>query len=167
MALKKLPEYTGNRISRINRLFHKNRSGYNEEKKVIRMNSHHFHPKDEERFFAELFLRQNKKVITGAPEGVDHLIRTVLNMVAQGKDIGVSLIEGDCTTQEAADILGVSRTFFIKLLQQGSIPYYKVGRQRRVQRKDLLKYDDWRRKKAREEFDKMFSENQEMGFYDR
>lgn len=128
--------------------------------------SHHFHPKDEERVFAELFLRHNRKAISGAPEGVDHLIMTVLDMVARGKDIGVSPIEADCTTQEGADILGVSRTFFVKLLQQGNIPYYKVGRQRRVRREDILKYDNQRRRKARKEFDKMFSENQEMGFYD-
>lgn len=130
------------------------------------MKSHHFHPKDEERLFAEVFLRQNKKAISGAPEGVDHLILTVLKMVAQGKDIGVSTIEGDCTTQEAADILGVSRTFFVSLLQEEKIPYYQVGRQRRILREDILKYDDERKKKSRKDFDEMISENQEMGFYD-
>lgn len=130
------------------------------------MKSHHFHPKDEERRFAEAFLRQNKKAISGAPKRVDHLLLAVLEMVAQGRDIGVSPIQDDCTTQEAADILGVSRTFFVSLLQKGEIPYYKVGRQRRLLRKDILKYDDERRKKARKDFDEMISENQEMGFYD-
>ncbi|MGA8165545.1 MAG: helix-turn-helix domain-containing protein [Waddliaceae bacterium] len=130
------------------------------------MNSHRFHPKDEEKLFAELFIRQNKKAISGAPEGVDHLIMTVLNMVAQGKDIGVAPIEGDCTTQEGADLLCVSRTFFVGLLQQGKIPYYKVGRQRRVRRKDILNYDEERRRKARNDFNEMISKNQEMGFYD-
>jgi excisionase family DNA binding protein len=128
--------------------------------------SHHFHPKDDERLFAEAFLRHNKKAISGAPKRVNSLILTVLEMVAQGKDIGVSPIKGDCTTQEAADILGVSRTFFVALLQKGEIPYYKVGRQRRVLKKDVLKYDDERRNKARKEFDEMISENQELGFYD-
>lgn len=130
------------------------------------MNSYHFHPEEDERHFAKLYLRANKEAITGAPEKVDGLILNILKMVAQGKDFDITSIEDDCTTQEAANILGVSRTFLVNLLKSGKIPYYNVGRQRRLLKKDVLKYNDERRKKTRKDFDEMISENQEMGFYD-
>ena len=44
------------------------------------------------------------------------------------------------TTQEAAHFLGVSRQFVVRLLEDGEIPFHKVGSHRRVTYKDLVSY---------------------------
>ena len=130
------------------------------------MTAEHFHPTKQEQDFAKGFLEQNQGAIEEAPERVNRLIHKVLNIVAQGKDVDVISISDDCSTQEAADLLNVSRTFFVKLLKEKKIPCYKVGTRKRVRRSDVLKYDKERRAESRKDFDEMIKENQELGLYE-
>jgi excisionase family DNA binding protein len=57
-----------------------------------------------------------------------------------GNGITVIPENAELTTAQAADILNVSRSFLIKLLEDGQIPYLKVGKHRRICMKDVLNY---------------------------
>ncbi len=67
-------------------------------------------------------------------------LRALLAPLAQGKMVRVVPLEAELTTQEAAEILGVSRPHLIRLLESGKIPYRKVGTHRRIRVEDLLAY---------------------------
>ena len=60
--------------------------------------------------------------------------------LAEGRPVTLSCHEPVLSTQEAADLLGVSRPTLVRLLDQGVIPYAQPRRHRRVQLADLLAY---------------------------
>lgn len=68
------------------------------------------------------------------------ILLQVAEKLSKGKAIVLMECDTQLTTQEAADMLGVSRPTLIKLLEQGKIPYSKVGRHRRIMLDDLQQY---------------------------
>ena len=70
------------------------------------------------------------------------------------------------TTQQAADILNVSRPFLVKLLDEEAIPYIKVGSHRRIRFKDLIIYKEHRDSKRRKLLDQLIEMTEEAGLYE-
>jgi excisionase family DNA binding protein len=70
------------------------------------------------------------------------------------------------TTQQPADILNVSRLFLVKLLDEGAIPYIKVGSHRRIRFKDLIIYREQRKVMRRQGLKELTQFLQEEGFYE-
>jgi len=64
----------------------------------------------------------------------------LLGHLQKGDGVTFVPISKQLTTQQAADILNVSRPFLIKLLEAGKIPFDKVGRHRRIRARDLFDY---------------------------
>lgn len=75
------------------------------------------------------------------PEGAIHLLKEILQFMANGKAITLISSDSELSTQQAADILGVSRPHLVKLLEEGKIPYRKIGSHRRILFEDLTNYD--------------------------
>ena len=74
------------------------------------------------------------------PQSAVKLICEILNQIAEGNALTLIPKHANLTTQEAADLLNVSRPFFVKLLKAGEIPYQKIGNRRRVLADDVIKY---------------------------
>lgn len=82
------------------------------------------------------------------------ILRNYLEPISQGQMVRVVPLETELSTQEAAELLGVSRPYFIQLLESGKIPYRKVGTHRRIRAMDLYAY----RQKAIEQGRRLASE---------
>lgn len=97
------------------------------------------------------------------PRSAVELLGRILAHMASGQGVSVVPAHAELTTQQAADLLNVSRPHLIGLLEAGEIGYRKVGKHRRVRASSLLEYmraDDHRRRAAADELSAL---TQEMG----
>mgnify|MGYP000061454792 CR=1 FL=1 len=82
--------------------------------------------------------------------------------MAKGKSIALLLSDSEISTQQAADILNVSRPHIVKLLKNGIIPHRKVGTHRRIKLDDLLSYEDKLKKSTRKNLNVLTKEAQKL-----
>ena len=91
------------------------------------------------------------------------LLQRILSEMADGNAVTVTPIQPEISTQEAADLLNVSRPYLVGLLENNTIPHRKVGTHRRVPLKALLEYKAASRAKAEKALQELADLSQELG----
>lgn len=95
-----------------------------------------------------------------------HILQILLDVLSEmSKGNAISLIphHQEISTQEAANLLNVSRPFLVGLLENGEIPFRKVGAHRRVKLTDVLEYKDQSDAKRLQALNELTALSQEEG----
>lgn len=90
------------------------------------------------------------------------LLFGILDNMADGKSITLVPSDAEISTQQAADLLHVSRPHVVSLLERGEIPFKKIGAHRRIQLKDLVAYDNKLKKNRAEKLDFLTKQAQDL-----
>jgi excisionase family DNA binding protein len=102
----------------------------------------------------ELKVNLDDGTVLVLPKAATRLLSYLLTEMSQGNAVTIIPLHAELTTQEAADILNVSRPHLIKLLEAVKIPYHMAGTHRRIKFSDLRAYEEQseaQRKAAMEE----------------
>ena len=94
-----------------------------------------------------------------------HLLR-IVRLMSERRAIVMIPEDETFTTQAAANYLGMSRQHLVNLLEEGRIPFHRVGSHRRVYFRDLLAFEKQRDADRREALDRLMHEVDEAGLYD-
>lgn len=94
---------------------------------------------------------------------IAHALLDILRLIGSGRGFRMVPVNAELTTQQAADLLNVSRPYFIKLLEEQVLPFRKIGRHRRVRAEDLFAYKDKRDKDRTDALAEMAEEDSRLG----
>lgn len=99
------------------------------------------------------------------PRDIALILHEVLVNVAAGTPVSVLPTHAELTTQQAADLLNVSRPYLIKLLDEGHLAHRKVGTHRRIRLDDLKAYQRTQALAGKQAADELTTLSQEIGLY--
>ena len=100
------------------------------------------------------------------PESVFYVLERVAEVMARGDSITVVPVGKELTTQQAADLLNVSRQYLVRLLDEKRIAFRKTGKHRRLRIEDVLEFKEQRDKDRRAGLRELSQMTEELGGYD-
>ena len=109
-----------------------------------------------------IFDERNHGHAVELPTSALRLLVDILAELADGNAVKVVPIHAELTTQEAADILNVSRPHLVKLLESGALPFHKAGKHRRVRFADLMAFKAERDRASSQAMEELARQAQEL-----
>ena len=100
------------------------------------------------------------------PDSVYRLLLNVLKIMQEGIAVSIVPQMQELSTQRAANLLGVSRQFLVRLLDEEKLPFHRTGTHRRVYLKDVLEFRKRRDQQRKESIEKIAKEEVAQGTYD-
>jgi excisionase family DNA binding protein len=100
------------------------------------------------------------------PSVAYELLIDILSQISQGNAVTLVPVQAELSTQQAANLLNVSRPYLIKLLESKKIPYRKIGKHRRILAKDLYQYKADIDAKRSHSLDKLTALTEELDLYE-
>lgn len=114
---------------------------------------------------AEIEIEETGEKIT-LPVKALTLLGEILKAMGQGKPISIVPLATEVTTQSAAEVLGCSRPYLVKLLEEGKIEYTKVGKHRRIKYEDIIDYKRKMKEEQKKRLIEMMHNDEDLGLYD-
>lgn len=99
------------------------------------------------------------------PASATKLLLDVLTHFADGNAVMVLPIHREISTQQAADLLNISRPYLVRMLERDELPYRQVGTRRRLQLKDVLAYKARQAADRKRVLDELTAQAEELGLY--
>jgi excisionase family DNA binding protein len=100
------------------------------------------------------------------PDDLYAVLRDVVAALSEGLAVSIAPHNTMLTTQEAAELLNISRPTLVRLLVDGEIPHTMRGRHRRVLLRDVLEYTERTRTERRAVLDQMAADAEDDGLYE-
>lgn len=110
----------------------------------------------------QIFDEHNTMHAVELPTRALQLLLDILAEFADGNAVKVIPIHAELTTQEAADLLNVSRPHLVKLLEDGALPFHRTGKHRRIRFADLMQFKQSRDDTSRQAMDALARQSQEL-----
>lgn len=96
------------------------------------------------------------------PEPAVRLLVDLLSAMADGHPVTLVPVHAELTTQQAADLLGVSRPFLVKEIKEGRLPHRKVGTHHRILFHDLMAYKQASDRSREQALDDLAAQGQDL-----
>jgi excisionase family DNA binding protein len=121
------------------------------------------HPAQGERLRLQVAAAGREVTTLDLPAAAAAPLLAMLKAMGEGKPVAVHAADSEVTTQQAADLLNVSRPYLVGLIDNGALPARMVGNQRRLPLKDVLAYKRDTQAKRRAALDELAKSDQELG----
>lgn len=96
------------------------------------------------------------------PVSAVKLLQYILLEIADGNAVTVAKHNSELSTQQAADLLNVSRPYLVSLLEQDKMPYHKVGSHRRILFSDVISYKEQSYNKSHAALEELTKQAQDL-----